>query len=121
MFHPHGDGELVRQVLGHDPIRDLGTLPAIKPEDHLAAVHQQSCGPVGGSAGGWQEVNDARGGSCRGRGQKGQRVIPHGVGDLTVCFLLLSQDGLLRVLTQRSVPSPELGDLRKEGQMAALT
>lgn len=71
MFHPHGDGELVRQVLGHDPVRDLGTLPAIKLEDHLAAVHQQSCSPVGSRAGRWQEINDARGGSCRGQRTEG--------------------------------------------------
>lgn len=64
MFHPHGDGELVCQVLGHNPIRDLGALPAIKLEDHLTAVHQQPCCPVGGGAGRWQEVDDARGGSC---------------------------------------------------------
>lgn len=70
MLHPHGDGELVRQVLGHNPVRDLGTLPAVKFEDHLAAVHQQSCSPVGGGAGGWQEVNDSRGGSCRGWGER---------------------------------------------------
>lgn len=76
MLHPHGDGELVRQVLGHNPIRDLGTLPAVKLENHLAAVHQQACGPVGGSAGRWQEVDDARGGSCRVRGQKEQRTVP---------------------------------------------
>lgn len=68
MFHPHGDGELVCQVLGHDPVRDLGPLPAIKLEDHVAAVHQESCCPVGGSAGGRQEVDDARGGSCGARG-----------------------------------------------------
>lgn len=78
MFHPHGDGELVGQVLGHNPIRDFGALPASELEDHLAAVHQQSCSPVGGSTRGWQEVNDARGGSCRGSGKKGQWVIPNG-------------------------------------------
>lgn len=59
MFHPHSDGELVCQVLGHDPIRDLGTLPAVKLEDHLTAVHQESCSPVGSCTRGWQEVDDA--------------------------------------------------------------
>ena len=76
MFHPHGDGELVRQVLGHNPIRDFGTLPAIKLEDHLTAVHQQSCGPVRGSTGGRQEVDDARGGSCRGQGTERTKSHP---------------------------------------------
>ena len=88
VLHPHGDGELVSQVLGHNSIRDLGTLPAIEPEDHFTAIHQQSYGPVGGSTGGWQEVNDARGGSYRGRGQKEQRVIPPRPGVLMFCFLL---------------------------------
>lgn len=76
MFHPHGDGELVRQVLGHNPVRDLGTLPAVEPEYHLTAVHQQSCGPVHGSTGGWQEVDDTRGGSCRGPGTERTKGDP---------------------------------------------
>lgn len=100
MLHPHGDSELIRQVLGYNPVRNLGTLPAVELEDHLAAVHQQSCGPVGGGAGGRQEVDDARRGSCRGWGQKEQRVIPPRVGVLTFYFLLLGQHELLGVLTQ---------------------
>lgn len=78
MFHPHSDGELVCQVLGHNPIGDLGTLPAIKLEDHLTAVHQQSRSPVGSRAGGWQKVDDARGCSCKGEEIKALWVFPAG-------------------------------------------
>ena len=105
MVHPHGDGELVGQVLGHNSVRDLGTLPAIELEDHFTAVHQQSCGPVGGSTGGWQEVNDARGGSYRGWGQREQRVMPPRLGVLMFCFLLSGSQSAYSPRTKSSALS----------------
>jgi len=65
VLHPGGDGELVREVLGDHPVRDVGRLAPVEPEDEVAvaaAVRHQGGGPVGGGAGGRQEVGAARGG-----------------------------------------------------------
>lgn len=62
MLHPGGDGELVRQVLGHDPVRDVGCLPSFEAEDQVAVaptVSEQGGCPVGGATGSRQQVRAA--------------------------------------------------------------
>lgn len=63
MLHPGGDGEVVRQVLGNHPLRNLGRLPPVEPEDQVAAVPpavgQQGRRPVGGGARCRQQVGAA--------------------------------------------------------------
>lgn len=62
MLHPGGDSEVVRQVLGNHPVRNLGRLSPVEPEDQVAvpaAVGQQGRRPVGGGARRWQQVGAA--------------------------------------------------------------
>lgn len=66
MLHPGGDGELVRQVLGYHPVWDLGRLVSVEAEDKVAvppAVRQERGRPIGGGAGGGEQVRAARRGS----------------------------------------------------------
>lgn len=63
VFHPGGDGELVRQVLGDHMIGNVGSLTPIKPVDEVAvsaAVGEEGRRPVRRGAGGGQEVSAAR-------------------------------------------------------------
>ena len=67
VLHPGGDGELVREILRYHPVGDLSRLMTVEPEDQIAvppAVRHQGSRPVGGGAGGRQEVSAARRGPC---------------------------------------------------------
>lgn len=62
VFHPGGDGELVRQVLGDHVIGNVGGLTSVEPVDQVtvsAAVSEEGRRPVRRGAGGGEEVGAA--------------------------------------------------------------
>lgn len=62
VFHPGGDGELVRQVLGDHVIGNVGGLTPVEPVDEVAvsaAVGEEGRRPVRRGAGGGEEVGAA--------------------------------------------------------------
>lgn len=62
MFHPGGNGELIRQVLGDHVIGNVGGLTPVEPVDKVAVsatVGEEGHRPVCRGAGGGEEVGAA--------------------------------------------------------------